>query len=65
MTVNKSSDMTTGNPIKKILMFALPLFIGTMFQQVYNLVDTMIAGHILLSMRSSYTSQVVLTADTE
>ena len=47
MTVNKSSDMTTGNPIKKILMFALPLFIGTMFQQVYNLVDTMIAGHNL------------------
>ncbi|MBQ6017418.1 MAG: hypothetical protein IJL19_06000 [Clostridiales bacterium] len=47
MTVNKSSDMTTGNPIKKILLFAIPLFIGTMFQQVYNLVDTMIAGHNL------------------
>ena len=28
-------------------MFALPLFIGTMFQQVYNLVDTIIAGHNL------------------
>ena len=47
MTVNKSSDMTSGNPIKKILLFAIPLFIGTMFQQVYNLVDTMIAGHNL------------------
>ena len=47
MATRKSTDMTTGNPIKKILMFAIPLFIGTMFQQVYNLVDTMIAGHNL------------------
>ncbi|MBP5491195.1 MAG: MATE family efflux transporter [Lachnospiraceae bacterium] len=47
MTSSRTSDMTTGNSLKKILMFALPLFIGTMFQQVYSLVDTVIAGHIL------------------
>ena len=47
MAYSRTSDMTTGNSLKKILMFALPLFIGTMFQQVYNLVDTIIAGHNL------------------
>ncbi len=47
MAINTSSDMTTGNSLKKILKFAIPLFIGTVFQQVYNLVDTMIAGHNL------------------
>lgn len=47
MAITASSDMTTGNSLKKILKFAIPLFIGTVFQQVYNLVDTMIAGHNL------------------
>ncbi len=47
MASGRTSDMTTGNSLEKILMFALPLFIGTMFQQVYNLVDTVIAGHNL------------------
>ncbi len=47
MASGRTSDMTTGDSLRKILLFALPLFIGTMFQQVYNLVDTVIAGHIL------------------
>ncbi len=47
MASSRTSDMTTGKSLKRILMFALPLFIGTMFQQVYNLVDTIIAGHNL------------------
>lgn len=42
-----SLDMTEGNSMRHILLFALPLFIGTLFQQAYNLADTMIAGHSL------------------
>lgn len=37
-------DMTVGNPTNHILMFAFPLFLGNLFQQFYNLVDTSIAG---------------------
>ena len=41
MTVRKDhalrGDMTVGSPLKKILWFAVPLFIGNIFQQVYNL----------------------------
>ena len=38
-------DMTQGNPIKLILAFAIPLFIGNIFQQIYSMVDTAVAGY--------------------
>ena len=40
-------DMTTGSPAKTILRFAMPIFIGNVFQQFYNLADTVIVGKIL------------------
>lgn len=40
-------DMTTGNPLKLILAFAVPLFIGNIFQQFYSMVDTMVVGYHL------------------
>ena len=40
-------DMTAGNPIRLILHFAIPLFIGNIFQQLYNMVDTMVVGYHL------------------
>ena len=39
--------MTTGSPVRLILAFAIPLFIGNVFQQIYNVADTMIAGYNL------------------
>lgn len=38
-------DLTKGNPYKTILLFALPIFIGCVFQQLYNMVDTIIVSH--------------------
>lgn len=43
----KMRDMTQGSPAKLILQFGFPLFIGLMFQQVYSMVDTMIAGRYI------------------
>lgn len=40
-------DMTTGNPTKKILLFTLPLLIGTLFQQFYNMADSIIVGKLI------------------
>ena len=37
-------DMTRGNPLKLILGFALPMAIGNIFQQLYNMADTVIVG---------------------
>ena len=43
----KVLDMTQGKPAKMILAFAIPLLIGNVFQQVYSMVDTMVAGYCL------------------
>lgn len=40
-------DMTTGNPLKRILSFMLPLFLGNLFQQFYSIVDGLIVGRFL------------------
>ena len=38
------NDMTVGNPMKIILSFTLPIFIGNVFQQFYNMADAVIVG---------------------
>lgn len=37
-------DMTTGNPTKLILKFSIPMLIGNLFQQLYNMVDSIVVG---------------------
>ena len=38
------NDMTAGNPMKIICGFTLPIFIGNVFQQFYNMADAVIVG---------------------
>ncbi len=40
-------DMTSGNPTKLLLQFSVPLLIGNIFQQFYNMADTAIVGRTL------------------
>ncbi|MBO5146808.1 MAG: MATE family efflux transporter [Lachnospiraceae bacterium] len=42
-----TKDMTEGSPMKLILGFSVPLLFGYLFQQLYNVVDTMIVGRFL------------------
>src|SRR5699024_8876070 len=42
-----TKDLTVGSPMKLILGFALPTLLGMLFQQFYNLMDTMIVGKLL------------------
>ena len=48
-TAHKSRvlDMTRGDPFRLVLQFSLPLFCSNLLQQVYNLTDTALAGHLL------------------
>lgn len=39
--------MTTGNPAKLIIRFMIPMFLGNLFQQFYNVVDSIVAGQFL------------------
>lgn len=41
------NDLTVGKPIRKILIFTLPLLIGNIFQQLYSMVDTIIVGRTI------------------
>ena len=39
-----TKDLTSGSPLKVILMFTFPLVLGNLFQQFYALADTIIVG---------------------
>ena len=41
------TDMTQGSPLKHILLFSVPLLIGNIFQQLYNIADLVIVGRTL------------------
>lgn len=45
--MSKIQDFTKGNIGKQLLVFSLPILLGNIFQQFYNLADTAIAGHLL------------------
>ena len=48
MEVEESKNlMTEGTIWKKIMFFALPLFFGNLFQQLYNTADSLIVGNFL------------------
>ena len=60
-------DLTTGNEMRAIVVFALPLIAGNLFQQLYNLMDTMIVGKFigadaLAAVGSSYMTMNFLTS---
>lgn len=40
-------DLTKGQPLKLILLFSIPLLIGNIFQQLYNIADLVIVGRLL------------------
>ena len=42
-----TKDMTTGSPLRIILLFSIPVLLGNLFQQFYNMVDTIIVGRYL------------------
>lgn len=42
-----TKDLTKGSPFVQILSFAFPVYLGMLFQQFYNVVDTVIVGQLL------------------
>ncbi len=43
----KSLDMTQGEPAKLLILFAIPMLIGGIFQLMYNMVDTIVVGRFV------------------
>ena len=47
MMKSKTLNMTQGNPTKLLIIFAIPMLLGNIFQQMYNLVDSVIVGRFV------------------
>ena len=47
MGKSTTNDMTVGNPVKLIIRFMIPMCLGNVFQQFYNIADSIIAGQFL------------------
>ena len=45
--MKKSLDLINGAPGRSLLRFALPMIIGNMFQQFYNMADSIIVGNFV------------------
>ncbi len=45
--INLNVDLIKGNILKSLIIFAIPIFISNVFQQLYNTMDTMIVGNYL------------------
>lgn len=45
MKQSKVADMTTGSPFWHLLKFSIPLILGNIFQQFYNMVDSVVVGN--------------------
>lgn len=60
-------DLTQGNETKALIKFTIPMIIGNLFQQLYNVADTIIVGRFIGSnalgaVGSSYAIMVLLTS---
>ncbi|NLC18600.1 MAG: MATE family efflux transporter [Clostridiales bacterium] len=44
MAKSSIRDMTVGSPLKLIIQFSIPMLIGNLFQQFYNMVDSIVVG---------------------
>ena len=47
MSDKQTLDMTKGNPVPLLIRFALPMVLGSLFQQLYNFVDTAVVGQCI------------------
>ena len=45
--MSKNDYLITEKPFKALLIFALPIIIGNLFQQAYNIVDSAVVGHFV------------------
>ena len=45
--IKKRIDLTEGSPGRRLLLFALPMILGNLFQQFYNMADSMIVGNFV------------------
>lgn len=46
-TRGQPTALTSGNIRKQLVLFAIPIFLGTLLQQLYNVIDAVVAGRLM------------------
>ena len=67
MRNDMNKDLTTGNPAKSLWLFCLPMFGSIVFQQLYNIADSLVAGkfigeNALAAVGNSYNITLIFIA---
>lgn len=47
MSADTTNDMTSGSPVRLIFQFMIPVCLGNIFQQFYNVADSIVAGQFI------------------
>ena len=50
MIMSKDEYLITDEPLKALTIFAMPMILGSFFQQVYNMADSIIVGQFVVSL---------------
>ncbi len=63
-----NQDLTSGSIGRKLIMFSIPMILGNLLQQVYNIADTLIVGKVLgtealAAVGAAYAFMTFLTSD--
>ena len=56
---HNTMDLTQGSPLRQLLVFSLPLVAGTLFQQLYSFVDTVMVGRLVGEQALGYCTLMV------
>ena len=63
----REKNLTEGGILKTMLIFSIPMILGNLLQQIYNIADTMVVGHFvgaeaLAAVGSAYTLMTFITS---
>lgn len=47
MPERKQASMIEGNPVRPLILFAVPMIVGNLFQQFYNIIDSIVVGNVV------------------
>jgi Na+-driven multidrug efflux pump len=45
--MKSNKDLTVGKPLNVLISFCIPLFLSVIFQQLYNIADSVVAGNMI------------------
>ena len=58
-TMSKDEYLITDAPLKALTVFAMPMILGSFFQQVYNMADSIIVGPVSYTHLDVYKRQMI------